>query len=669
MNRRRRFTLGLGIVLGTTGLVFVFAPSVSVAIPVPSVVVAGIALLALVLTLFFVRDRLRDDPQSITLPTPESRTHAVPGEEIDRRIGSLSVGADQGSGDLSPVYSALQTRVKRVALSILGDDTHEQLSEATWTDDHRVAFVNNSSQQFSVREHLHSLRTGEPSIQRRARQTIAVLARRLYTDPPSGIPSADPERTPQDGESISVQPLPSGVDRADESGGDIDFPEAGETITHRTERWQGASALALAIGAGGMLLRQPALLLVSGIGVGLAAYSRAAIPPSVPLEIERTISNTSPAVEADVRVTVTVRNVGDVLLPDCSVIDGVPPGLVVTDGSPRHGVALRPGSETTVSYTLLAARGEHTFGPPAVIARDFSGSVERLTRVEPSGETTITCVPRLESLETLGLRPYATRFNGRVMSDTGGNGVEFHATREYRSSDPRSRIDWNRLAKTGELSTLQFRNERSTTVTLVIDAREEAYLAPDSEGRCAVDRSVTAAGRLFATLLDATLRVGVGALSTHPQACWLSPGCGDAHRRRGRRLLACHPAIAATYPTNSDSQSGRESPFERLSRRLPPAGQVVVLTPLCDEMISDSIQRLVALGHAVTVISPDPTAVTSPGRQLVHIERALRITRLQSRGIPVLDWGPASDDPLSVALDRLQGQHSGGVGVNDGRVL
>lgn len=652
MSRRRRFTLGLGVMLGTTGLAIIFVPSISVGVRVPSVVVASTAFLALGVTLYLVRIRFRNDRQSIALPIPESRTHTIAGEAVDRQIGELSMDAHRESGS-SDASTDLRTRMKRVArsaLSLSDEQARQQLSEGTWTDDHRTAAILTDSplRRLSVGEHLHSVRTGEPPGQRRARRAIAALARRLDTAQPASTPLDD--RTVRDAEP-AVQPLPSELTQSTEPQSER-VPQAGESITRRTGRWQGVSALALAIGAGGMILRQPALLLAGGLGAGLAAYSRAMSPPSVSLEIERTISDTAPADETDVRVSVTVQNVGDTPLLDCSVIDGVPPDLLVTDDSPRHGTALRPGTETTFSYTLTAIRGEHTFTPPVVIARDLSGSVERLTRVEPAGETTISCVPRLEPLETMPLRTHTTPFAGRGTSDTGGNGVEFYGLREYRPGDPRSRVDWNRLAKTGELSTLQFRAERRRTVMIVIDARSESYLARDETERSAVDQSVTAAGRLFATILDTNINVGIAALSPHSQACWLAPNSGDAHRRQGRRLLACHPALSAMCATGDGRESGSES-VEQLCSRLPATGQIIVLTPLCDDSISESIKQLEALGHPVTVISPNPTALTSPGGQLVHTERALRIARLHCSEIPVLDWR-YGDEPLSAAIDRLE---------------
>jgi uncharacterized repeat protein (TIGR01451 family) len=645
MTRRRHLVLGLGIVLGVAGVTLTVIPDLSVDIRVTSVDIALIALLTLGLTLYLIKERLQGNHQRIDLPTPEHRHHAVPGAEIDSQITALSM--INRSTD-----TTLRSRLEQAALSVLAQETldeeqvREQLSEESWTDDpHAAAFFSASrSRQPSAREHLRTLRTGEPTSQRRIRHAIAALSATL----------ADSSGHHRDGgdESIAVQSLPTEEPTAKPTD-ETDEPLLDAPTERRTDRWQGVTALALAVGAGGMLLRQPALLLASVIGVGLAAYSRAAIPPSVVLEIERTVSETQPAIGDEVHVTVTIRNVGDTLLPDCSVIDGVPSRLVVTDGSPRHGTALRPGKATTMSYTLSAVRGEHVFTSPLVIARDFSGCVEHLTHVEPTSATTITCVPRLEPLETVQLRPQATRFGGRVTTETGGNGVEFHTVRDYQPSDPRSRINWNQLAKTGELSTLQFREERVATVVLVIDARTEAVLAPDSDGRSAVDRSVTAAGRIFATFQDTRTSVGIAALSAHPGTCWLAPGTGDAHRKQARQLLATHPALSPSRSTN-DMADDQTTAVEHLRHRLPSDAQLIVLTPLCDDAISDSIRQLAALGYAPTVISPDPTVLTTPGRQLAHIERDRRMTALRSGGISVVNWGRGDDDSLSAVLTRLR---------------
>lgn len=686
MSVRNRLLLVVGVVLGLAGLAVAFVPSLASGIRVSSVEVAAIALLALAVAGALVMVRYRDTRRTLTLPMPEGRTNPIPGDETDRQIASLSSSNPYTDESSNETHEAFRTRLERVAEWVLARDglnaeqAYEQLTEGTWTDNsHAAAFFTDTPENPSIREHLHALRTAEPLVARRARYTIGVLTRRF--DQRSSATASDDtgRRSTESEQSVPVQPLSSEAhesgfgsqSRTNASGSKLRFPNVGETVERRTARWQGATVVALTVGATGIILRQPALLLASVVAVGLAAYSRAGTPPAVALDIERTVSDTHPAVGDDVEVTVTVRNRDDSFCPDCTVIDGVPPGLVVTDGSPRHGVALRSGKATTFSYTLAAVRGEHRFTPASVIVRDGSGSGERLSHIAPSNATTVTCMPQLPPLADVPLRAHAERFGGRTATDTAGSGVEFHATREYQHGDPLARVDWNRLAKTGTLSTLQFRVERTPTVVVVIDARNDAFLAPEPDERSAVDRSVTAADRIVTTLLDETTPVGIGVLSSCSERCWLAPETGSTHRERAQRLLTTHPALAApSDDTNGIPHTARHTASTTLNetgpeneeralgawlrRRLPADAQVVVLTPLCDDEIVDWIRRLDVSGHAATVISPNPTVTTSPGRQLARIERAMRIADLRAAGIPILDWSRTDGKSLSVAIENLQ---------------
>ncbi|UOO96192.1 DUF58 domain-containing protein [Halococcus dombrowskii] len=415
----------------------------------------------------------------------------------------------------------------------------------------------------------------------------------------------------------------------------------------RTSRWRGVSALALVAGAVGILADSAGLVLVGVVGIVFAGFARAAQPPTVDLSIERSVSDAEPASEQEVTVTVTIENTGDSFLSDLRIIDGVPPALAVESGSPRLATALRPGETTTFSYDVSAARGRHAFEPAFAIARDASGAVERRHEVVAIDETPITCVPALDAQVTIGLRQQTIGQPGRVLTDIGGSGVAFHTTREYRPGDPLSRIDWNRKAKTGDLSTVDFREERAAAVVLLVDAREGSYRAPDGDRDSAVERSVAASGALYAALTDAENPVGIAALA--PESCWLAPGLGASHRARARELLATHPALAPTPPDEPFFPSIR---LRRLRRRLPSEAQLVVCSPLCDDYIVGLLQRLDASGHRVTVLSPDPTSDETPGQRVARTERALRLSTLRAAGIPVVDWGAES---LAVALARAEG--------------
>jgi uncharacterized repeat protein (TIGR01451 family) len=412
-----------------------------------------------------------------------------------------------------------------------------------------------------------------------------------------------------------------------------------------TDRWTGIGALTLLTAGVGILLRQPPLVLAGVLGVAYAAYARAGDAPRSSITVERELDAPTPYPDDEVTVTVRVTNDGSATLPDLRLIDGVPAALAVVDGSPRLGTALRPGKTVTFSYAVSAVRGEHEWEPMRVISRNASGSRERTGEI--SRETTLRCLPRLDATADLPLRGLTTQYTGRVATDVGGSGVEFHSSREYRRGDPLKRIDWNRLARTGDLATLDFREERAATVVLLIDAREEAYLAPRAGAENAVERSVDAAGQAFSALLDGGDRVGVAAFG--PEELWLPPGTGGDHRARARDLLATHPALSPTPPEGKFFPSIR---LRRLRRRLPPDAQIIAFSPVEDDYFASVLRRLDAYGHLVTLISPDPTDGDTPGHLLARIERRNRLSGLRRAGIRVVDW---SDRPLAAVLARSQG--------------
>ncbi|WP_254821049.1 DUF58 domain-containing protein [Haloglomus halophilum] len=450
----------------------------------------------------------------------------------------------------------------------------------------------------------------------------------------------------------------------------------GDAIDRTTRRWRGVTAFALLAGALGVLLSRPALALAGAAGVLFGAAARTAGPPASSVAVEREVERERAEPSESVRVTVTVANTGDALLPDVRVVDGVPGALTVAEGSPRHATALRPGKRATFTYVVRASRGHHRFGPATVLLRGFTGAVERELAVpaaapESAGERTggetaketeegtttgtgdeasttttdrLACAPRLGEGQAVPLRPQTTGFSGRVTTDSGGAGAEFHSVRSYRPGDPLSRVDWARVARTGEFATRQFREERAATVVCLLDTRETAYCAPAPSAPTALERSVTAAGTAFTSLLDAGDRAGIAAWG--PTACWLAPGMGGEHRARARELLGTHPAFDPIPPDRTFLPTIAR---RRVERRLPADAQVLLFSPLADDRPVDLARRLDAHGHRVTVVSTDPTARDTAGHALAAIERDRRLSTLRSAGVRVVDW---EDEPLATALVR-----------------
>jgi uncharacterized protein (DUF58 family) len=415
-----------------------------------------------------------------------------------------------------------------------------------------------------------------------------------------------------------------------------------------TGRWRGIVAVALFFVAVGVLTDRPATLLVGVVGAAMAAYPRLSRAPTVELELERRLGDRRPARGEPVTVTARVTNVGDRTLADCRIVDGVPAMLSVAEGSPRHAAVLRPGETTEFSYAVGTEPGRHQFDPATVIARDITGAHEVETTV--AAGTEIQCA---DAVPELPVRAQPDGHAGRLVTDEGGSGIEFHSVREYRPGDPMGRIDSKRWARTGELTTVEFREERPTSVCLLVDARAPAYRAEADDRPNAVAHCLAGVEQLISALSETRDAVGLAAFGR--ELCFRAPGVGSDHETVLWQLLATHPAFDATPPGHvragggTDSEdAGLDQQATLLRKQLGSDTQVVVLSPLSDERIVETVRTLAAAGHTTTVISPDVTADGSPGQRLARRERAERVRALRGADVPVVDWDPAT--PLGTVL-------------------
>ena len=621
--------------LGAVGLVaFVLGVALMVApglfpVPLSRAPVYLVGLAAFAQAYRVLAGRLRHGIRRAETPDPEvPRSTPPPGADLREAIDDF-VGGGQfyRRHGLRSVVVAVLTRYAGVS----EEEARASVDDGTWTD-HPLAtlYLEDDPPSATLRDRIgRALRreSRHEVSRRRTIEAVAAMAGVTAVELPS-------ER--------SWRELFDPLDRR------TTVPVEDEPRRWSTGHWRGVSALALAAIGLGVILDAAPVVLSGVVGVGFAAYARVSSPPGIDVSIERDLDAGSPDAGDEVDVRLTVRNDGASRLHDLRIVDGAPDALGVASGSPRLGTTLGPGESATLAYAVEARRGVHDFGPVTVLARDLPGSTEASRRVRV--ETSLTCVPTLRpTAEPVPLRASATRFAGRVQTASGGEGVEFYATRAYQPGDPTNRIDWNRRARDGELATLQFREERSATVVVVVDARSECYRSHEPHAPHAVDRSVEAAGRVVASRLDAGDRVGIAAFGAD---AWLPPRSGRDHRDRARELLATHPGLSSSPPDGGHPTGWRR----RLRRRLPAGAQLVVLSPLCDTGGPRSIRTLDAAGYPTTVISPDPTAVDAPGPLLSTVARRVRVTDLRRAGVPVVDWPPA--DSLDVALARFERRRS-----------
>lgn len=586
-----------------------------------------------------------------TIPPPDverATEFPAPGDDFDRTLAQFD---GSGTGHL-PDRRSIHRRLTDLAARVLarnGAYTDEAARTAVengeWPGDPDVAaFLQNPDTTLQrtwsdrVRERID--RDDDPSdFQRLVARTVDAIADRsevVDLDPDAGesVVNLRPDTGTREGRTTPRQGSDAGRRAETESP---------------TGRWRGMVPVSAAFVGFGFLLREPAVILAGAVAAGFVVYSEASAPAAVTPVVERSVDAANPDPGDEVEVTTTVCNESDRVVPDLSLVDGVPDGLAVSDGSPRFGTALRPGESASFTYSVTARRGVHEFGPAYTVVRGVADSTARveLVGVEADSDATLSVAPALDAFPfSVPLYEQTGEHLGRHPAG-GGEGTEFHSTREYRPGDSMSRIDWKHLARSAddELTTVRYRQQRAASVALVVDVYSVAYLATGSEDHVVVDQSVVAASRLAGSLLDDGDQVGIAALGDSP--LWVTPDVGLDHRRRITELLATDPAFPPVPP-----QSGEYRPrwVREFHRRYPTETQVILLSPLCDRRYPFLIRQFRGFGHPVTVISPDPTVDRTVGQRLTRVERRLRIETLRENGVRVIDWDPT--ESLAVAVGR-----------------
>jgi uncharacterized repeat protein (TIGR01451 family) len=278
----------------------------------------------------------------------------------------------------------------------------------------------------------------------------------------------------------------------------------------RVPRWRGALAGTLLLTTLGLLFAEYRLFAAALVPLAYVAFGAlSSLSGGTAPTIERRFEPTSPPPGGTVEVTLQVRNEGESALADVRIIDGVPDELAVVEGSPRAALALRPNEEATVTYSVVAKRGDHAFDDPAVRVGTASATDRVTMAVAAEGETTLSCA---QSVSDPPFGRASPRRVGTHTTDSGGEGVEFHSTREYRPGDPLSRIDWRRFGKTGELTTVRFREERAARTVVVVDARPVARTTPSAGYPNGAELSAYAGERLYDALTAAGVATSVTAV-------------------------------------------------------------------------------------------------------------------------------------------------------------
>lgn len=476
-------------------------------------------------------------------------------------------------------------------------------------------------------------------------------------------------------------------------------------------RWRVGLVGTLTLAGLGLLFAEATLLLGAVIPLSYVLYeSLSGVPNELDLHVHRTLVPSGPTPGEEVDVTVTLTNDSDRVLPDVRFVDGVPDALRVLEGSPRTAVSLQPGEETTLSYTVLAKRGEYDFEDPVVRVRSLSAAEQLTTVVPAAGKTTLTGA---NAVRDPPLQDATLPRAGTLPTDSGGSGLEFYATRQYRVGDPMRRLNWHQYAKTGEFVTVEYREERAIRTVLVVDARPVGRVTPapgyptgtalcayageriqDALDSAGVVTSVTAVGfdpgdidglvgpdglpwiggdtkqgptvqpSLLFRAIQEHAEGDSRPVSTRPPAEWRTHSMGAANQRIVQDTQTVRPDGSGYKRTADDGYTNGELQKEILSNRdrgyidhllarLPPHTQVVICTPLLDNWPVSLAQELTSRGYPFLVVSPDVLQRESAGQRIAGIHRQLRIQTLERMGTTV-SWHP--EQPVDYAL-RLSLPH------------
>ncbi|AWB28011.1 DUF58 domain-containing protein [Halococcoides cellulosivorans] len=392
-------------------------------------------------------------------------------------------------------------------------------------------------------------------------------------------------------------------------------------------------AVALIAVAAGILTRQPGIAMIAVVGAAFAIYGRSETALDPDLEVERRIEPRAPRPRERVAVVLVVTNRGDGVLTDVRIRESLPEELTPLDGDTACASSLRPDESVTLSYTLRARPGRTVIDPPTIECVSANG--RRRQTVETTARTEWHCrAPPVD----VPLAQRTTAYTGQEQTDTGGEGIEFHSVRAYRSGDPLSRVDWNRLASDGRLRTIEFRETRAASVVVVLDttASTTQRRGPDEPAGRTLARQ--AAERVVDGLLDDHNRVGVATVGE--RTGYLAPGAGRDQAIRAERLL------------DGTSSGLALDSLRAVRNHLPADAQVVVCSPLLDDDALTMARAFRAADHPVTLLSPSVTDPATVGGTVERIARQRRIDRARRSGVQVLDW--RADDPLERTLDAAR---------------
>jgi len=251
-----------------------------------------------------------------------------------------------------------------------------------------------------------------------------------------------------------------------------------------------------------------------------------------------------------------------------------------------------------------------------------------------------------------------------------GRGMEFDESRIYQPGDDVKTIDWRVTARTGEVHTKLFREERERPVFILLDCRRMMHF-----GTRVRFKSVLAA-HIAATLcwvgVDGGDRVGGFVLDQH--------GLRDypATRSRSRMLTFLRAMSEATVP--AEPAPAAELSLSRAVRRMRhvcrPGTLAFIISDFSDldDLTLAEINRLSVHAHVTNVLLYDPLEEQLPSRGDYRISDGERVASLEQLGPKrrkeyALDFAKRRDQVEKMSRKRGMAFHALSTSVEPKSVL
>jgi len=357
--------------------------------------------------------------------------------------------------------------------------------------------------------------------------------------------------------------------------------------------------------------------------------------PSMVVELERIVPHNRFLEGTEIDVVLRIR-AGE-RIPSLKIREDLPEGLELIEGSTEWVLSLRKGELRELRYRVRVKRGIHEFNWVELDYRDPFGLFYFKKRFDLYTE--IIGVPIIEDVPT----PYSTRGTkvtvGPLPSPRVGEGVEFHAIREYQPGDPLKIINWKATARTGRIMANEYESERKVDVIFIVDA---SYT-----GELVFDDLIRAAASLMLNALNSGTSFGL--LLAEDVPLWVRPDYGKRH------FFKCIDFLSTAKPDKNNMIAYQ---VEHLIRsRFPARAQLVYFSPLLTEESREALRIMSSFGYNVVVISPNPyTAVEPKSREeelalkLLGLQRKALLRKMAGYGV-IIDWDVRK--PLKAAVAEV----------------